>query len=372
MPNARSHRYLLGLGVGVALTFGLVWVYVLVFPMAFLEGGYALWSAKQSFVSSCDLGKAIILGDSRPEAAIDPRGLDIPTRNISLGGGSPLEAYFFVFRALRCSPAPRQVVLSFAMRDFTSVSEYLWEFGARFGVVDYGELNDISSTAQAIGDPSVENVNSRIGVGGKLRNLLYASQFPPLDFNALLASRLFGRYAMNEFILTKTRAALGHVRYVFDGTVLPPGAVPGAIPGDFNALPVQSAFFDRILALLQQRNIQAVFVSMPISGTVARQTKPAANKVFESYLLGLANRHPNFHIVMPLVVEWPEQTFKDGVHLEGSYAPLFTTRFKDCQNSMQKQTGPTFSCDLNWQDVALPAASRSLTLPASARIAEPR
>src|SRR5215475_5260309 len=103
MSGSSSSRYLLGLAAGVVASFGLIWAYVLARPEAFMESGYPVWEAKQSFISSCDLGEAMISGDSRAEAAVDPRGLDIPTRNISFGAETPVEGYLFARRAMACA-----------------------------------------------------------------------------------------------------------------------------------------------------------------------------------------------------------------------------------------------------------------------------
>src|ERR1700761_1658905 len=161
MSGSSSHRYLLGLAACIVLSFGLIWAYVLAVPQAFLESGYPVWKAKQDFISRCDMGEAMISGDSRAEAAVDPRGLDIPTRNISFGAETPLEGYFFARRAMNCATPPREIVFSFAMPGFTHVSPFLWEDGARFGFINYDELSDVLNTARELKDPSVDEVSSR-------------------------------------------------------------------------------------------------------------------------------------------------------------------------------------------------------------------
>ena len=98
--------------------------------------------------------------------------------------------------------------------------------------------------------------------------------------------------------------------------------------------------------------VQAVFVPMPVSQSVARQMNSASNRQFEAYLLGFAKRHPNFRIVTPLMVAWPDEAFVDGIHMEESYVVRFTERFRICQNAAQAQTGPIVSCDLSWASVS--------------------
>jgi hypothetical protein len=351
MSGSSSSRYLLGLAAGALVSFGLIWAYVLARPEAFLESGYPIWEAKQSFISRCDMGAAMISGDSRAEAAVDPRGLDIPTRNISFGAETPLEGYFFTRRAMACPTPPRQVVITFSPPDFTSVSQFLWENGARFGFIHYDELSEISAAARDLHDPSVEAVQSRLGFGGALRNWLYAVHFPPLYFNALLTGQVFRRQAANHAVFETARAGLGHVAYFRHGAA-PPFAGPAVITGDFRPAPVQTAFFDRTLAMLAARKVEVTYMPMPVSESMARQASKAGMREFENYLSGFARRYPNFHIVTPLMVTWPDEAFLDGVHMEASYANRFSGRVKACQDAALKSAGPVLTCDLSWQSVS--------------------
>ena len=349
-------RYLLGLAAALVVSFALVWVYVSLMPAAFLESGYADWVAKQAFVSNCDVGTSLISGDSRAEGAVDPRGLELATRNISFGAETPLEGYFFVRRAVQCPVPPRQVVLSFGMPDFTWVSEFLWENGARFGFISYGELNEVTATARALGDPSVDQVKSRLGIGGEARNFLYAIHFPPLYFNALVQGQVFRRYDLNKSLLSSVSQAFGHIPYSRHGAAAPPAVEPN-LPGDFKDLPVQTAFFERTLALLQARHVQAVFIPMPTSQTVARQMTPASVAQFDAYLRGFTKLYPDFHVVEPLFVVWPDQAFLDGVHLEQGFVARFTALFNACQQAALAQHNAVVPCDLSWEHASTYAAA---------------
>jgi hypothetical protein len=350
MSGSSSSVYLLGLAIGAVASFGLIWAYVLTRPEAFLESSYPIWEAKQRFISRCDLGAAVISGDSRAEAAVDPRGLDIPTRNLSFGAETPAEGYFFTRRALACPAPPRQVVIAFAPPDFISVSQFLWENGTRFGFIHYDELSEISADARELHDPSVEAVQSRLGFGGALRNWLYAVHFPPLYFNALLTGEVFRRQAINHAAFETTRAGLGHVDYFRHGAE-PPFAGPAVITGDFHPVPVQTAFFERTLAMLAAHKIEAVYMPMPISQSIARRASKAGMEEFEKYLSDFARRYPNFHVVTPLMVVWPDGAFI-GIHMEASYAHRFTERFKACQDAAWRASGAVISCDLSWQSIS--------------------
>ncbi len=74
----RMH-YLRLFGLSAGLSFALLWGWVAAMPMAFMDAEYASWRAKLVMLDRCDLGEAIILGDSRAAADI------IPTRSAAAG-----------------------------------------------------------------------------------------------------------------------------------------------------------------------------------------------------------------------------------------------------------------------------------------------
>jgi hypothetical protein len=351
MLGSASSRYLLGLAAGIVLCFGAIWAYVLAVPEAFLESGYPTWEAKQSFISRCDLGETMISGTSRAEAAINPKQLNIATRNISFGAETPVEGYFFIRRAMACPKPPHEVLLTFAPPDFTWVSRFLWEDAMRFGFIHYDDVSDVAATARDLGDRSVASVQSRLGFGGSVRDFLYAVHFPPLYFNALLSGQVFRRRAANQAAYRSVRDDLGHVPYFRHGEA-PPLAGPNVISGDFRPLPVQTAFFDRTLTLLATHGVQAIYIPMVVSESVLRRTSAASVRQFEAYLLGFARHHPNFHVVTPLTVAWPDEAFVDGIHIEASYASRFTERLKACQAAVRGQAGAIFTCDFSWKSAS--------------------
>src|SRR6185437_15752714 len=63
--NVTPPRYLLLTLATAAAGFALVWAWVLLMPMAFMEPEYDAWQAKKVMLQRCDVGDTLILGDSR-------------------------------------------------------------------------------------------------------------------------------------------------------------------------------------------------------------------------------------------------------------------------------------------------------------------
>ena len=93
-------RYWAALLAVFCLGFGIVWLWVACVPLAFLDPEYPAWLAKQRMLARCDLGELLVVGDSRAAVDVIPALLPMRATNLAVGGGSPIEAYVAVSRAL--------------------------------------------------------------------------------------------------------------------------------------------------------------------------------------------------------------------------------------------------------------------------------
>lgn len=322
LRGIRAGRYLLICLAMAAVAFGGVWSYIRAMPMAYLEGAYPIWVAKQDFIAHCDLGDIAIFGDSRPESAIDPRLLPVPATSITFGASSPVEAATFVERALRCATPPRRLILSFAPTDFTDVSAFFWENGGRFGYLSYDDMQAVSETAERLGDDSLNRVSTRLGLSGRVRNLAYSIWFPPLYFNSLVAARGFGRLRQNLDSEARVRAARGYVPYpAHAGPIV---HAPEANLTTFRPLPVQTYYFERILSDAARAGVQVDFVMTPISRTTQAEIRADVLAAFSDYLQSFARRYANFHLLTPRQPVWNDRYFSDDAHLDPVGTALFT------------------------------------------------
>jgi len=323
-----SRHYLLALGATAALTFALVWLYVLAAPLAYLDPEYPYWLAKQELLQRCDLGTVLLVGDSRAAVDLIPAGLGVTATNLAVGGGEAIEAYAAVRRALACPDPPLRVVISFDAAHFVR-PDLFWDRSVRFGLLDYADLRDLRTVSERLGDVSVLDQKHADGLPRSVRALLYAARFPGLYFNSLVKGGVLLRWSDNRAAL---RAGLASRGQYFFGTA--PGSNVIAADGNletFAPLPVLNAYFDRMLALLAVRHISTDFVAMPLNAATWRAVRPAVRDEFASYLAGYAARYPNFHIIGPLMPDWNDGWFGDEfAHLNPAGAALFSARFGAC------------------------------------------
>jgi hypothetical protein len=327
--SLQPHRYLLIAATAATLTFALVWLYIAAAPLAFLDPEYPYWLAKQQLLQRCDLGTVLVLGDSRAAVDIIPARLGVTATNLAVGGGEAIEAYAALRRALACPDPPRRVVISFEAAHFVE-PDLFWDRSVRYGALDFAELADLRTVSERLGDVSVLDQKQRAdGLPRSIRTMLYAARFPSLYFNSVLRGGVWLRWSANRAALRTGLASRG--QYFF-GTA--PGSSVVAVDGHldhFTPLPVVDAYFDRLLALLAARHIEADFVAMPLNDATWHVVHPAVRDGFAAYLAGYAARYPNFHIVGALMPAWNDGWFGDEyAHLNPPGAALFSERFGEC------------------------------------------
>ncbi len=320
-------------------------------PLAFLDPEYAAWVAKTEMLTRCDLGEVIVVGDSRAAAAILAVLMPRTTSNFAMGGGKAIEALSVVRRALACPNPPRRVVISLNPAQFVH-ADLFWERTVRYGFLAPSDIAELEQTSRETGDWSIYEDGHGDGLTGRVRAVLYEVHFPALYFGTLAKGGVFLRLWGNRRALANGLASRG--QYFF-GTE--PGCDEVAIEGHlptFQPLPVLDRYFDRLLALLAAHHVRAEFVAMPINRETWRATQPAMRSGFAAYLHGYEAKYPNFHVIGPTLLAWPDRFFGDQFsHLNPAGARLFSARFAACLD------GSPDACALDWTAMPAQTAARS-------------
>ncbi len=332
-------RYLWCLALAALGSFGLVWLWVATMPMAYMDPEYPSWRAKQVLLDRCDLGEILIVGDSRAAADILPNLLPTTATNLAVGGGESIEAFAVLTRALTCPSAPRLVIVSFDPGHFNR-ADMFWDRSVRFGFVGGADLTALQTASLATGDLSVYAGRQADGMPASLRDVLYTIRFPPLYFADLARAAGGLRWWRNQHTLATTLAARGQYHF---GTAA--GSDVVALDGHltaFRPLPILDLYFDRILALLAARGIEARFMPMPVNEATWQQIHPEVRSAFAAYLASYERRYPLFHVAQDVTPHWPNRFFGDRFcHLnpDGAerFSRLLAQRLQDAPPSTQNE-----------------------------------
>ena len=321
-------RFLVIAGGCFVAFFAVVWLWVWLMPLAFLDPEYPFWRAKQALLAACDLGDVMVLGDSRAATGMMPADWPVRATNLAVGGGEAIEALAVLTRAAHCPKPPKLVVLSLDAVHFTH-PDLFWERTVRFGFLDPADIAQLREVSARLGDPSVYEIRHTDGLPSWMRDAMYQARFPPLYFASLVKGGLLLRWSANQKELAAGLAARGHY---FFGTAA--GSASVAAEGHlraFRPLPVLAWYFDQVLSQLAARGIPAVFVAMPMNEPTARAVDPAVRRAFRAWLVSREQRYPGFHVVGDVMPHWPDRFFGDGfAHLNPEGAARFSEGFSQC------------------------------------------
>lgn len=327
----------------VAIALAGVYLYADLRPMAFLEGGYPVWKAKQGMLDNCDLGSVAFFGDSQLDSAIIPNRLPDLATNFGFAGGTPLEGYFFVKRSLECSARPARIVLSFGPAAFQVVQPWLWENAVRYGVLGWNDLEEIRATAKEIGDETYFSIRTHDGLTGSLRDFLYLSHFPSIYFNSLVEARLFQREERNVAKFAEVRQARGYPAYGAGGGVVQPSNAKD----EFRPLPLQRHYFKQTVAMLDRAGVQVDFLITPVNTERYPAGKRHSFDAYLGFLHGMEARYPHFRLLQGRVPLWSRAMFADAAHLNAAGARNFSDLLGRCiASDAQGQRSPASArCD---------------------------
>jgi hypothetical protein len=350
-PLLSPRAYLSVGAVTAACVLAIVWTWVALMPLAFFDPEYAAWAAKEELLARCDVGEVLVVGDSRAAAGIVPALMPRATTNLAMGGGKAIEALSVVRRALACPDPPRRVVISLNPAQFVR-GDLFWERTVRYGLLRAREVAELERVSRETGDWSVFEDGHGDGLTGRVRAALYEIRFPALYFGSLAKGSVFLRLRENRRALAQGLRSRG--QYFF-GTE--PGCAAVAVEGhlpDFRPLPVLDWYFDRLLALLAARHVRTEFVAIPVNQETWRATQPAMRAAFAAYLQAYEAKYPNFRVVGPRLLPWPDRFFGESFsHLNPAGAWLLSARLAACLD------GPPEACALDWTATAAQTASRS-------------
>jgi len=304
-----AQRYLLGLLLIICLSFGLVWVYVIRFPMAFLDEEYARWDAKRDMLKACDLGDVLVVGDSRAAVDIAPARLGVKATNLALAGSSPIEMYVTLSRAMRCRERPRLVIISFSPAHFVAPDTF-WSKSARYRFLTYGDLMALRRNSEAVGDWSIYRDATPDGLPPLASNLIYAADFPSLYFSSLVDGDVFLRYWKNVATRRDVLRSRGQY-FFFENDAGTAALAPEAFQTAFAVLPIMDRYFDLSLALLERNGVASVFLGMPINDSTAKMLPMTYKQAFDAYLRGYAGKYAGFSVAGDPLPHWPDRYIGD-------------------------------------------------------------
>lgn len=326
---------------------GGAWLYTSLMRMRFLESGYPIWVAKQSILQRCQFGSILVLGDSRAEAAIVPAELPFPAANITFGGTTPVETYFFAREAMKCPNQPKLVVYSHSMPAYLHPNQGLWKTATRYGYIRFSDLREIAGVAAREHDRWLRTINTHDGLTGIVRDMTYGIGFPSIFMASLVEARGFGRYDTNQVLLRRTALTSGRVIYPQPANKQLVGI--DADEKTFVASPLEAEYLDKTLELFAAAHVTVMLLTVPAGESTVRAVSPALKADFSRFLTDRTKRFKNIMPGVPGLLGWPDEFYVDGSHMNEGGSKVFTARLAACIQRWNDDLDHPAPCDLDWR-----------------------
>jgi len=307
-----SYRtYIIWSFLAFLVTWIIIWIYIILFPMAYAGRYYPLSLAKTQLASECKAGEVVVFGDSRAVAGVLPTVMELPTENLAFPAASPVETYFLVKRILRCPNNPHLVVIAHSASMFPK-DEYFWSVFASLGVLSTAEIRKVEADAKALGDDELMHAERSHSVPLEFLPTLYAIHFPPLYFADLLDGYVAARWRYNERAMRDALDTSGRSSF---GTAPGSDAISGeADMTDWRVSPLVNLYLNRTLSLLASRDIPVMIITMPVNATTCKHLPAVVQSRFSKYLAEIAKAHSNVAFVDATIPCWPDIYYGDAWH----------------------------------------------------------
>ncbi|HEY8943845.1 MAG TPA: hypothetical protein VIM73_06280 [Polyangiaceae bacterium] len=315
-------RYSLTVLVSGLLTVVTLGVCLSLFPMNVHDQSYAMYAQAKdaSLARSTKRSPLLVLGDSRPKAAILPNELGPDVELLALTGGTPIEAFYTLERYLSGHPAPERILISIAAVHFKDGFVF-WERTVKYDFLTRAQYEEVLSLSESLHD---DIFGSPLEARWKLfayRNKLLHVYLPELH-SALIQ---LNRGSKNRLLYQALERDRGHCWFGTrerDG-----GAAYETGHARFEVAPTFDRYFRRLLDRALSTGARVTFAAMPLNprSRAALSAKYVAD--YEAYFARIARAYPRirFDYVWPVL---PEEDFGDPNHVNARGARKVSARVR--------------------------------------------
>ncbi|MBN2891066.1 MAG: hypothetical protein JXL97_04290 [Bacteroidales bacterium] len=298
-----------------------IFIFIEAFPLSFNNVNNTRWKiTKQVFEKKYDLSDSTInilfIGDSRLNAALDFTKIDY-SWSFGMGGSTTIESYYLIKKYISVYKKPDTIVMSISPRFLTEIFAF-WDLAIRNDFFTKAEFKEIAHIHKQLDDTILK---------GKLNTKywLYKMNFPAF-FQEDVHNNLiiFGKEKNEELIsyVLYNRGKRPHPNLKESCSSLNNETKMTK----FEPSPIFNFYFDKILQLCKDEQINLIFMAMPMNESSFSRLSTDFVDDYKKYMDKKQKAYPKFIISNDLYA-LPDSLFGDESHLNAKGTEFFTEEF---------------------------------------------
>ncbi len=288
-----------------------------------------VYGAKFEMLRNCDIGKILILGDSRTGMAYDPAVLGGSVKSYAFTGHTPIEGYFFAKKLLACPNKPAGVILAYSPKELSDL-QWFWSVAVPSGILDMDELSEITDTARKLGDHEIYRQQFGTELPPLAKNWTYLHHLPVYDFPTFMALK----YKLNLNIYNQN-AAIYRQEMDENGFVIFPGnnvCIKGLSPESeaprLKTNKVIDFYYRKLIDMLEAQHIKTIIAPIPYSTKSYDLIAPAFKSDLLEYQRSVIRGKQYVSLHKDLFTEVDNCLFADDLHVNRQGAAAFSELMK--------------------------------------------
>lgn len=315
----------------------IVQVCILYNPSVFKTHGmdYTMWTVQMKRIDSKSEYRNVVIGDSRGSAGVNPLKLGGRWENLSLPGGSLIEAYLTYHRHIKAGNRLDTLLLMFSVEQMDHEPRWFNRNAIPYHLIDADELDSLEAREREL---NWFHGHGRMGSGAELflqqtrRRLRYMNA--PVNFldnfERGIKDLIYKKKTNDSIrmsIVHSLRTTRGHVRF---GTAECDSTV-GLLAEDTFALSyINRYYLDRLLKDVASAGTRVLFFVAPYNESTCRVFSGSLHEAsMRSTLEAFEKTYPNLIVETGLMC-LPDSCFGDNAHLNlrgvDTYQPLLRER----------------------------------------------
>ena len=303
-------------------------VYCAVTPLSYMPAEYAMWQQEKDYVGGrldssdkeAEDPDILILGDSRAKSGIIPEQLrtDKSVYNMAIGGATPVEMYFALEKYLDNHDAPEQIIMIFAPYHFCQLDN--WGQTMSFNYLDTADYIEVYRNAYRFGEADKLSAAKLFDV------ISYKLYLPNKTMAHLYDAHFFGNKEAN---MQRYADLCDNRGYTAFGTNDGDDGLNYDTHFDwFDDSKLIGFYFDKLLALCHDNNIELTYVQSPINEASAEVIRGEFVHGYNSVTFRALDKY-GYEYKKERLPVYDNAYFGDANHLNYEGAKKFTGEISD-------------------------------------------